>query len=105
MACERGRGYDEDVEEDLEATNNDDSYWEVKKKKKNVYEVTGGKIIRISQIINTRVTEQVIRLQNTMRAMGIMEELKNIGIQNGDTVVIGRLELEYWEDEMYKQEF
>lgn len=93
------------VEEDLEATNNDDSYWEVHKLSKNVYEVTGGKIIRISQIINTRVTEQVIRLQNTMRAMGIMEELKNIGIQNGDTVVIGRLELEYWEDEMYKQEF
>ena len=92
------------VEEDLEATNNDDSYWEVHKLSKNVYEVTGGKIIRISQIINTRVTEQVIRLQNTMRAMGIMEELKHIGIQNGDTVLIGKLELEYWDDEMYKQE-
>lgn len=92
------------VEEDLEATNNDDSYWEVAKIGKDVYQVTGGKIVRISQIINTRVTEQVIRLQNTMRAMGIMDELKNIGIQNGDTVVIGKLELEYWDDEMYKQE-
>lgn len=92
------------VEEDLEATNNDDSYWEVGKIGKDVYQVTGGKIIRISQIINPRVTEQVIRLQNTMRAMGIMDELKNIGIQNGDTVIIGKLELEYWDDEMYKQE-
>lgn len=91
--------------EDLEATNNDDSYWEVYKADKNTYIVDGGKIIRISQVINTRNTEQVIRLQNTMRAMGIIDELKRIGIQNGDTVVIGKIELEYWDDEMYKQEF
>lgn len=93
------------VEEDLDATNNDDSYWEVYKADKNTYIVDGGKIIRISQVINTRNTEQVIRLQNTMRAMGIIDELKRIGIQNGDTVVIGKIELEYWDDEMYKQEF
>lgn len=93
------------VEEDLEATNNDDSYWEVYKADKNTYIVDGGKIIRISQVINTRNTEQVIRLQNTMRAMGIIDELKRIGIQNGDTVVVGKIELEYWDDEMFKQEF
>ncbi len=92
------------VEEDLDATNNDDSYWEVYKADKNTYVVDGGKIIRISQVINTRNTEQVIRLQNTMRAMGIIDELKRIGIQNGDSVVVGKLELEYWDDEMYKQE-
>ena len=34
-----------------------------------------------------------------------MDELKKAGIQNGDTVIIGKLELEYWDDEMYKQEF
>ncbi len=97
--------FDYVIEEDLEATNNDDSYWEVYKADKNTYVVDGGKIIRISQVINTRNTEQVIRLQNTMRAMGIIDELKRIGIQNGDSVVVGRLELEYWDDEMYKQEF
>lgn len=97
--------FDYVVEEDLEASNNDDSYWEVYKADKNTYVVDGGKIIRISQVINTRNTEQVIRLQNTMRAMGIIDELKRIGIQNGDSVVVGKLELEYWDDEMYKQEF
>ena len=97
--------FDYVVEEDLEATNNDDSYWEVYKADKNTYIVDGGKIIRISQVINTRNTEQVIRLQNTMRAMGIIDELQRIGIQNGDTVVVGKIELEYWDDEMYKQEF
>ena len=93
------------VEEDLDATNNDDSYWEVRKIAKDAYIVDGGKIIRISQVINARNTEQVVRLQNTMKAMGIIEELKRLGIKNGDTVIIGKIELEYWDDEMYKQEF
>ena len=91
------------VEEDLEATNNDDNYWTVTKIAKDAYVVDGGKIIRISQVTNSRNTEQVIRLQNTMRAMGIIDELKHKGIQNGDTVIVGKLELEYWDDEMYKQ--
>ena len=90
------------VEEDLEATNNDDNYWTVTKIAKDAYMVDGGKIIRISQVTNSRNTEQVIRLQNTMRAMGIIDELKQKGIQNGDTVIVGKLELEYWDDEMYK---
>ena len=90
------------VEEDLEATNNDDNYWEVSKIAKDAYMVDGGKIIRISQVTNSRNTEQVIRLQNTMRAMGIIDELKQKGIQNGDTVIVGKLELEYWDNEMYK---
>ncbi len=90
------------VEEDIDATNNDDNYWEVQKLNKNTFVVTGGKIIRISQVTDQRSTEQVIRLHKTMTAMGIMTELKRIGIQNGDTVIVGKLELEYWEDEVYK---
>ncbi|MBR1425570.1 GTPase ObgE [bacterium] len=91
-----------EILEDLDATNNDDNYWEVYKADKNTYIVNGGKIIRISQVTNSKNTEQIIRLQNTMKAMGIIDELKKIGIQNGDTVVVGKLELEYWDDEMYK---
>lgn len=90
------------VEEDLDATNNDDAYWEVHKIAKDTYLVDGGKIIRISQVTNSRNTEQIIRLQNTMRAMGIMDEIKRLGVQNGDTIIVGKLELEYWEDEVYK---
>ena len=32
-----------------------------------------------------------------------MDELKHQGVQNGDTIVVGKLELEYWDDEVYKQ--
>jgi len=90
------------VEEDFEATNNDDGYWEVHKLNKNTYLVDGGRIIRISQVTDSRSTEQIIRFQNIMIGMGIMDELKHLGIQNGDTILVGKLELEYWDDEVYK---
>lgn len=90
------------IEEDFEATNNDDGYWEVHKLNKDTYLVTGGRIIRISQVTDSRSTEQVIRFQNIMISMGIMDELKQLGVQNGDTIIVGKLELEYWDDEVYK---
>lgn len=90
------------VIEDLDATNNDDGYWDVQKIKKDTFLVTGGRIIRISQVTDSRSTEQVIRFQNIMIGMGIMDELKRQGVQNGDTIIVGKLELEYWDDEVYK---
>lgn len=90
------------VEEDLEATNNDDGYWNVQKLNKDTYLVTGGRIIRISQVTDSRSTEQIIRFQNIMIGMGIMDELKRLGVQNGDTIIVGKLELQYWDDEVYK---
>lgn len=90
------------VIEDIDATNNDDGYWDVQKIKKDTFLVTGGRIIRISQVTDSRSTEQVIRFQNIMIGMGIMDELKRQGVQNGDTIIVGKLELEYWDDEVYK---
>ena len=90
------------VEEDLDAANNDDGYWNVSKINKNTYLVTGGRIIRISQVTDQRSTEQVIRFQNIMISMGIIDELKRLGVKNGDTISVGKLELEYWDDEVYK---
>ena len=90
------------VEEDLAATDNNDGYWDVQKISKDTFMVTGGRIIRISQVTDPRSTEQIIRFQNIMISMGIMDELKRIGIQNCDTISVGKLELEYWDDEVYK---
>lgn len=90
------------IEEDLAATDNNDGYWDVQKISKDTFMVTGGRIIRISQVTDPRSTEQIIRFQNIMISMGIMDELKHIGIQNGDTIIVDKLELEYWDDEVYK---
>ncbi len=90
------------IEEDLEATNNDDGYWDVQRLNKDTFLVTGGRIIRISQVTDPRSTEQIIRFQNIMISMGIMDEIKRLGVQNGDTIIVGKLELQYWDDEVYK---
>ena len=91
-----------DIDEDKAAVDNNDGYWDVQKINKDTFVVTGGRIIRISQVTDQRNTEQIIRFQNIMIGMGIMDELKRMGVQNGDTIIVGKLELEYWDDEVYK---
>ena len=89
------------IEEDLDAYNNDDSTFEIYKAAKDTYIVNGGKIKRLASVTDSRNTEQIIRLQNILTGMGVFDELRTMGIQNGDTIIIGHLELEFWEDQMY----
>ena len=89
------------VEEDLGAYNNDDSSFEVYKAAKDTFVVDGGKIRRLAGVTDSRNTEQIIRLQNILTGMGVFDELKKLGVKNGDTIVIAHLEMEYWEDQMY----
>lgn len=89
------------VEEDLDAYNNDDSAYEVYKAAKDTYIVDGGKIKRLAAVTDARNTEQIIRLQNILTGMGVFEELKKQGVKDGDTIVIGHLEMEYYEDQMF----
>lgn len=89
------------VEEDFDAYNNDDSNYVVYKASKDVFIVDGGKIKRLAAVTDARNKEQIIRLQNILTGMGVFDELKNQGVKNGDTIVIGHLEMEYFEDQMY----
>lgn len=88
------------VEDDIEATNNDDSKFEIIKNKDG-YFITGGKISRLASVTDTKVAEQVIRFQNILKAMGVFDKLKKLGVKDGDTVIVGNLEFEYYEDEFY----
>ena len=89
------------IEEDLEAFNNDDSHYDIYKVSKDTFVVDGGKIKRLAAVTDARNTEQILRLQNILTNMGVFEELKKQGVKDGDTIVIGHLEMEYWEDQMY----
>lgn len=89
------------VEEDLDAYNNDDSAYEIYKAAKDTFIVDGGKIKRLAAVTDARNTEQILRLQNILTGMGVFEELKKQGVKDGDTIVIGHLEMEYYEDQMY----
>ena len=93
--------FDIDVEEDLGAYDNDDSAFEVNKVAKDVYIISGGKINRLAKVTDARNTEQVVRLQNIMKSMGVFEKLQQYGLKNGDTVILGHLELGYYDDEIW----
>ena len=90
-----------EIDEDVDAYNNDDSSFEVYKAAKDTYIVQGGKISRLAGVTDSRNTEQIIRLQNILTGMGVFDKLRSMGINNGDTIIIGHLELEFWEDQMY----
>ena len=85
----------------MDAYNNDDSAFEVYKAAKDTYIVHGGKINRLAAVTDSRNTEQIIRLQNILTGMGVFEELKKQGVKDGDTIIIGHLEMEFWADQMY----
>lgn len=89
------------VEEDINAYNNDDSSYEIFKVAKDTFIVQGGKISRLAGVTDERNAEQVIRLQNILKAMGVFDELSKKGIKDGDTIIIGHLEFAYYSDEIY----
>ena len=93
--------FDLDIDEDYEAYNNDDSSFEITKLAKDAYMIVGGKLNRLAKVTDIRNTEQVIRLQNIMKSMGVFDELHKLGLQNGDTVLVGHLELGYYDDEVW----
>lgn len=92
-----------EVEEDLDAYNNDDSAFTVQKFK-DTFVVDGGKIKRLAQVSDDRNRQQMIRLQNILKSMGVFEELRKQGIKDGNTIVLGHLELVYYDDEYYEEE-
>ncbi len=92
------------LEEDEAAYDNDDSSFEISKIAKDAFIVNGGKINRLASVTDSRNTEQVIRLQNILKGMGVFEELKKYGLKNGDVVIFGHLELAYYDDEFWGDE-
>ena len=61
--------------------------------------VSGGKIKRLTGVTDDRNRQQILRLQNILKGMGVFDELRLQGIKDGDTVIIGHLEFEFYDDE------
>ena len=93
-----------EVEDDTGAYDNDDSSYTVSKIAKDAFLIEGGKISRLAKVTDSRNTEQVIRLQNILKSMGVFDELKKYGLKNGDVVILGHLELAYYDDEFWGDE-
>lgn len=91
--------FEVDIKEDLGAYDNDDSSYEVFKADKETFVVVGGKIKRLADVTDARNLEQIIRLQNILKGMGVFDELKKKGIKDGDTIVIEHLEFIHYDDD------
>jgi GTP-binding protein len=89
--------YTVDIEEDTAAYDSDDSAFVVTRHNRLVY-VEGGKVERLVNVTDLTNMEAVYRLQNILKAMGVFDELKEVGAQEGDLVIIGNFEFDYIED-------
>lgn len=63
--------------------------------------VSGKRIERVAAMTNWDYYEAIARFQRILEAMGIREALEQAGIQEGDTVHIGAIELEWRNDYVY----
>ena len=91
-----------EVEEDTGAYDNDDSYFEITKLNKNTFVVTGGKIKRLASVTDARNLEQVWRLQNIFKDMGVFEALEKQGVKDGDTIIVEHLEFTHYEEKLWE---
>ncbi|MCQ2789449.1 MAG: GTPase ObgE [bacterium] len=91
-----------EVEEDTGAYDNDDSYFEITKLNKNTFVVSGGKIKRLASVTDARNLEQVWRLQNIFKDMGVFEALEKQGVKDGDTIIVEHLEFTHYEEKLWE---
>jgi GTP-binding protein len=56
----------------------------------------------LASVTDARNLEQILRLQNILKNMGVFEQVKKLGIKDGNTIALGHLEFAYYEDEMYQ---
>ncbi len=84
-----------EIEEDAEYDNNDDSAFDITKLNKNTYSVTGGKLKRLVAVTDIKNVQQVRRLSNIMDSMGVWSSLRDMGINNEDTVIVEGVEMVY----------
>ena len=70
--------------------------WKITKED-GVFYVTGKAIQRLMGRVNIEDNESMYYLQKSLRNMGVDEKLKEMGVYEGDTVVLDDWELEWYE--------
>lgn len=70
--------------------------WEIKEKD-GIFIVTGKAVERLMGRVNIEDNESMYYLQKSLKNMGIDQKLKEMGVCQGDTVIIADWELEWYE--------
>ncbi len=84
-----------EVEHDSDFDNNDDSEFFITKLNKNTYSISGGKLKRLVAVTDVKNVQQIRRLSNIMDSMGVWGRLRDLGINNEDTVIVEGVEMIY----------
>jgi GTP-binding protein len=77
----------------------DESVFSVEQDEEGIFHVTGARIERAAQMTHWNYDDAIMRFQRILEAMGVSEALEKAGVQPGDTVFIGDIELEWGEDQ------
>lgn len=86
-----------EVEDKVEYTLEDDKNDEWKAERQgNTFIVTGRAVDRLMGRINIEDNESMYYLQKSLQRMGIEDKLKELGVCEGDTVIIGGWEMEWY---------
>ena len=75
----------------------DEANFYVEKDKDGIYNVKGDKLYRIFQMTNFDNESSINRFARQLRSFGVDDELRRLGIKNGDTVRIFDFEFEFIE--------
>ncbi|RME44777.1 MAG: GTPase ObgE [Chloroflexi bacterium] len=59
------------------------------------WRIEGKRVERIAAMTDWNNDEAIARFQRQLRALGVIEALERAGVQDGDTVIIGEVELEW----------
>lgn len=86
----------EDIEEILYHKNEDDKGYSIKVDK-GIFIVEGQFVERLLASVNVQDSESLKYFQRVIRKRGIVDELKQMGIRDGDTVKMDKLEFEYFD--------
>ncbi|NDJ34423.1 MAG: Obg family GTPase CgtA, partial [Chloroflexi bacterium] len=73
----------------------DEDAFEVHKLDEHVYEVVGQRVERAAAMTYWQYEEAVLRFQRILDALGVTAALEEAGCGEGDTVIIGEIELEW----------
>lgn len=67
------------------------------KKENEIYLVYGKRVDNLLKRVNIDDYDSMIYFESTLREMGVFEKLKEIGIEDGDSVAVGDIVFEYYE--------
>lgn len=75
----------------------DDEIFNIVKKDAHTFVIEGERILRAYALINISTDEGMMKLLNYLQRVGVDNKLREMHAQDGDTVILGDFEFEYYE--------